>query len=69
MYRCDWCLATKPPKDGYVDDEWPEGWSNLDELGNDDLLCDTCLAQAREAIQDAFDDAKAARTPNKSEET
>ena len=58
FYECDWCGVKQPP-DG--DEEWPRGWSNFDEIGNHDLLCDGCVAAARIHIEKAFDAAKAYR--------
>ncbi len=58
-YECDWCGGSEPSPDG---EEWPKGWSNLDELGNDDTLCVECLAAARYAIKDAIEAAKKSRS-------
>lgn len=60
VYECDWCGGREPASH---DDEWPKGWSNLDELGNDDTLCVECLDAARFAIKDAIEAAKLARRP------
>ena len=58
LYRCDWCGLELSP-DGTED--WPKNWSNFDELGNDDLLCDGCMAAGRTHIEKALEAAKSFR--------
>lgn len=56
VYQCEWCGAQDKPRDtGYSgSEEWPDGWSNLDELGNEELLCRDCLREAKLAIATAI---------------
>jgi hypothetical protein len=60
LYQCDWCGEKRAPRHS---EDWPDGWSNLDELGNEDLLCVQCMQLARGAIRQALEDCKARRSP------
>lgn len=62
IYECDWCHAKE---DAPNVDDWPAGWTTLDEYGFDDLLCLACVTIGREAVRTAVQAAKAARSLGK----